>query len=148
VTVALIPDAEKLVGAYLREHAAIAALDARVAGAIPSDTKRAWVRVTQLDAARAAGSRPDYLIGYLLQFDCYAGGDAMKAHTGQSEASTLARTVRAVLDAASGETVGTGGERAVITGTRFPSMIRIPDEAFEPARERFVLDTVVHMRPA
>lgn len=145
MTLTLIPDAEMIVGAHLREHTAIAALNARVAGSVPSDTKLPWVRVTQLDGSTAPGSRPDHLIDYLIQFDCYAGGTAMTEHRGQLQASVLARTVRAVLYAAPGETIGPDDARAVVTGARITGMARMPDTTYDPARERVVLTASIHM---
>jgi hypothetical protein len=99
------------------------------------------VRVTQLDGADV--SNVEHLIDYLVQFDCYAGKDAMDDHVGQAEASLLARTVRAVLKAAKGQTIG----GAVISSVRFQGMPRIPDPDFEPARERYVLTATIHMHP-
>jgi hypothetical protein len=80
----------------------------------------------------------------LIQLDCYAGGAAMEAHSGQSEASLLSRTVRAVLKEMEAETVG----GAVVAGVRFVSNPRIPDEAFKPARERFARTVIVWMHAA
>jgi hypothetical protein len=142
-TLPLIPNAEAIVGDYLREHPDIVALDAHVAGTGPSDTKRPWVRVTQLDDP-AVDEISDHLIEYMLQLDCYAGGAAMEAHSGQSEASLLSRTVRAVLKEMEAETVG----GAVVAGVRFVSNPRIPDEAFKPARERFARTVIVWMHAA
>jgi hypothetical protein len=101
-----------------------------------------WVRVTQLDGTDIGGL--EHLIDYLVQLDCYAGKDAMDDHVGQAEASLLARTVRAVLKAAKGQTIGD----AVITNVGFQGMPRIPDPDFEPARERYVLTATIHLHAA
>jgi hypothetical protein len=138
----LTPDAEAVVGAYLREHPDLVALGARVAGRTPSKMTQPWVRLTQLNAPKTAGSTPERLIHYLLQLDAYAGDVAMSAHSGQAEASLLARTVRAALVAMPAETF----DDVVVTDAVVHSMPRIPDpDAGEPARERFILTATVRM---
>lgn len=138
----VIPDAEAILGDYLRDHADIQALDARVAGRTPSSQTLPWVRVTQLDATDVTDV--EHLLDHLLQFECYAGKDAMDNFVGQAEASLLGRTVRAVLRSAKGQTLGD----AVVTHVSFQGMPRIPDPDFEPARERFILTATIHMHPA
>jgi hypothetical protein len=143
VALTLTPDAELIVGTFLRDHPAIEALNARVAGSVPSNTSRPWVRIHQLDDP-AVDETSDHLIEYMLQLDCYAGSAAMDAHSGQAEASALSRTVRAVLKEMQGQTI----DGAVVSGIRFVSNPRIPDEAFEPARERFARTVIVWMHAA
>lgn len=132
----MIPYVEKIASDYLRDHPDVEALGARVVGKTPSSTSEPWVRVTQLDAANEPTSRPEHLIDYLIQFDCYAGSDG-----GQPEANLLTRTVRAALH----DMPDADHDDAVVTDVRFTSMARIPDVEFEPARERFVLDATVYM---
>jgi hypothetical protein len=138
---ALLPDAEQVVGTYLREHPDLVALGANVAGRTPSSMARPWVRLTQLDAPKTVGSRPEHLIHFLLQLDAYAGDVAMRDHSGQAEASLLARTVRAALVAMPDETFDT----VVVTDATVVSMPRIPDTTSEPARERYVITAIVRM---
>lgn len=135
MAVATIPDAERIVSDYLRSHADVVALATRVVGKTPDTVSTSWVRVTLLDAANEAGSRPERLIDYMLQLDCFAG-----ATGGQPEANSLARTVRAVLHEMPGLQGG-----VVVTCVRFIGMARIPDTDFEPARERIVLTATVWM---
>lgn len=142
MTERIIPDAEAIIGDYLRGHADLQALDARVAPRTPSSQTLPWVRVTQLDGRDVTDV--EHLIDHLMQFDCYAGKDAMDDHAGQAEASLLARTVRAVLKAAKGQTL----DGAVVTSVSFQGMPRIPDPDFEPARERFILIATIHLHPA
>jgi len=139
----LIPDGEALLAGYLRNHSDIEALEARVAGKTPSSQTQPWVRVTQLDADNEATSKPEWLVAYLFQIDCYAGEDSMEAHTGQAEASVLSRTVRAAL-AAMPES---DHDDAVVTSVRFTGHGRFPDPDYEPARERYILDATVHAHP-
>lgn len=143
MTVPTIIDSEKVIGAYLRDHPYLTALDARVAPRTPSSQVKPWVRVTQLDATDVGGV--ERLIDYLIQFDCYAGKAAMDEFGGQAEASLLARSVRAALKDARGQILD---EEAVVTSVRFEGMPRIPDADFEPARERYVLTAAIHMHSA
>lgn len=137
-TLALIPDAPAIIGVRLREHPAVIQLGARVAGQIPKSFTQPWVKVTQLDALNVTGGRPEHLISFLLQFDCYAGSAADNA---QEQASLLGRTIRAVLHDLADQSI----DGVVVTEVTFTSDARIPDEAFEPARERVVLDADLRM---
>lgn len=128
------PDAEKIISGYLRTHADMQALEARVVGKTPQSTELPWVRVTQLDDR--SSHRSDHLHEFYLQFDCYAGADG-----GQPEASQLGRTVRELILAAHEASLD-----AVVTGSEIRSHARIPDpDLDEPARERFVITALVWM---
>lgn len=130
----MIPDIEKIVGGYLRTHADVVALGARVVGKTPQGTDTPWIRLTQLDDRAVGGHRSDHLIEYLLQLDIYAGKDG-----GQPEASLLNRTVREALRTMPGVHAD-----ATITGVDFVSAPRIPDDDdFEPARERYIRTVIV-----
>ncbi len=134
----MIVDGEKLIGTYLRTHASITALDARVVGKTPSSTETPWIRLTQLDA-RSERSEHEHFLAYYLQLDIYAGEDG-----GQPEAVTLARTAREALHQMQYATHA----GAVVSAVTFSGMARIPDTDFEPARERVVLDTTVRIHPS
>lgn len=140
-TLALIPDAPAIIGSQLREHPAVMALDARVAGKLPASFTKPWVKITQLDATNVTGGQPEHLISYYLQFDCYAGSAADNA---QEQASQLGRTIRAVLHDLTEQDI----DGVVVAHVAFTGDARIPDEAFEPARERVVLDADlrIHVR--
>jgi len=134
----VIPDAEKVVGTYLRSHADIVALAARVVGKTPASTEAPWIRLTQLDA-RNERTEHEHLIAYFLQLDCYAGSAG-----GQPEASTLARTTREALH----EMQFATHADVVVSSVGFTGMARVPDtDVDEPARERFVLDSIVRLHP-
>lgn len=132
----LTPDAELVIGAYLRSHPDIQALGARVVATTPDDTSEPWVKVMQLNAPAVGDSRTDHLIAWMGQFDCYAGKTG-----GQAEASELTRIVRAALAAMPESSV----DGAVVTGVRFVSCPRLPDESFEPARERYPLTATIYL---
>lgn len=134
----MIPDAEGFVGTYLREHPDIVALDARVSTELPRSFTKPWVKVTQLDDNAVNGSRTDWLIEYLLQFDCYAASEG-----GSVGASIVSRTVRAALRDMPLTTL----DDAVVTGVEFISAPRVPDDSFEPARERYVRSVTIWAHP-
>ena len=131
-------NAEKLIAIALRADPALS--DARFVATTPSRTDTPWVRITQLDATDDATSSVERWIEYYLQLDIYAGADG-----GVPEANNLNRLCRLSLKALQGTTLGTD---AVVSEVRFTSNPRIPDsDVDEPARERFVLDTTIPMRP-
>jgi len=123
-----IPDLEKVASAWVRDR-----LGVRVVGKPPADTAAPWVQVVQLDAGQEPGSRVDHLVSFLVQFDCYAGADG-----GQPEANGLGRLVRATL-----QELGGVRDDTVISAVRVVGDARIPDETFEPARERRVLTMAI-----
>lgn len=143
MTLAVIPDAEALVGAWLRDHDDLTALGARVAGRTPNTTTMPWIRVTQLDATPIARSGLEHVIDYMVQLDCYAGADAMADFAGQAEASIVARTARAVLK----DLEGTTADGVVVTRVAFTTHLRAPDADMEPARERVILTCLLMMHP-
>lgn len=129
-------DFERVIGVYLRDHSDISALDTRIASAIPTNFTRPWIKLNQLDARNTTGTQTEHLIEYYLQFDCYAGsGDA----NAREVASAIARTVRSVLKQAEGGMI----DNVVVTEVTFTSHTRLPDTAFDPARERYVLDALI-----
>lgn len=132
-------NAEAVVGAYLRTHPAVVALEARVLGETPDSTDKPWVQVTLINPSNETRNRQvEWLVGYYLQLDCYAGKDG-----GQSEAYSLASAVRSALVAITTVEL----DDAVATDVEFLTMPRIPDTEFEPARQRYVLDAIVYMHP-
>lgn len=137
MTLTVIPNIEALVGTWLREHPDVSVLGTRVAGKTPDTTTAPWVRVTLLAAVDSTSV--EYLIAYTLQLDCYAGKLAQDAHTGQAEAQRLKSSVRAVLKDMQGRDIG----GAIVTEVRFDGDARLPDDAMEPVRERYVLTAMV-----
>lgn len=135
------PDTEKLIGDYLRGESDITDLvGQRVSGKHPRNTDTPWVKVTHI-SDEAITTRPLHVYEVRLQFDCYGGDDDATAH---EEASELARTLRQVLSEAPDAT-HTG---AVISNVTYGPMSRVPDETFEPTRERFVLDAIFNIHEA
>lgn len=130
---ALLPNMEMLLTGWLRNHADIVALDARVATSTPSKMTRPWIRVTKTDATDNGGL--EHFVTYTFQIDSYAGSLAMEASAGTMTAWRLGQTARAVLHALK-RTVADG---VTISQVRFTTDRSIPDENFEPAMERYVL---------
>jgi Protein of unknown function (DUF3168) len=141
MAIAITPDIEPIIGAYLREHLDVAALvGARVVSRTPASTGAAWVRYTQIASPAAGNSTTDRLVSALLQFDCYASVENTRA-----EASAIARTVRAALVAMSGTFGNDELGRAFVSGVppRLVSSTRLPDDMLDPARERYVVTATV-----
>jgi hypothetical protein len=136
-----LPDVEALVGGWLTSHPDIAAMNARVAARTPDLMTRPWVQITLLVADDVVRGL-DHLVDFTLQLDCYAGETAQAAFTGRLEAWLLASRVRAVLRSKE----GTQGGGVVVTRVAVPGHARLPDTAYEPARERYVLtvDVMLH----
>lgn len=132
-------NAEAIVAAYLRSQTSIEDLEASVLGKTPDSTAKPWVRVTLIDDANYSGTRrAEYLMGYYLQLDCYAGADG-----GQPEAWALAKAVRSALVAAPDADV----DGAVVTDVDVLTMPRLPDPEIQPTRDRYIIDAMVTMRP-
>lgn len=131
----MIPDAELIVGRFLRAHPAVVALGAGVVPEVPPATERPWVQVRQINAFAHRSLDIEWLIDFTLQLDCCAGraGD-------QATANLLARTVRAALEEMPGRR-----DDAVVVRTRVLSDPRIPDTSFEPAMQRRVLTVAIRM---
>lgn len=124
-------DGDKLLGKFLRDHAQITALiGRRVVVDTPKDTSDPWIRYTLLDAPNATRAQFEHLIAFLMQLDCYAG-----ATGGQPEAKSIAITARELI---TGELIGSHPD-GVVTGSRILGHIRLPDQDFEPPRERVIL---------
>jgi hypothetical protein len=138
MTVVTIPDAQAVVTKCLNDSPDVQALDARAATKLPSEQSKQVkpvVKVTQLDATESSFG-VEHLVNFYYQFDCYAGGGDANSPV---QASKLSRTVRAVLKSLQG-TVQSG---VTITDVAFTGHASIPDEAFTPWRERFVLDAEI-----
>lgn len=127
----MIPDVEKVLAKYLR-----AQTGERLVGKTPDDTDESWVRLVRLDARAAEGARHEHLIEGYVQLDCYAGEDG-----GQPEANELGREIRAALADAPNHS----HEDVTVTGVEIRSDARMPDQTFQPSRERVVLTAVVWM---
>lgn len=140
MSVTTIPDIERTLGDYLRDHGDITALGARVAGQLPKSFTRPWIRVTQLDArevSRPMNRREEHLINFFVQLDVYAGSEPVNA---QADASELARVARAVLCAMPDQTF----YDLIVTDVMINSHARIPDLDFDPPRERYVVAAEIY----
>lgn len=131
----LLPDAEQLVGTFLREHARVSAIVAdRVYSVFPAQAGPNPLLLVQLVGSDVPFSQPLVIEHAQLQFSAY-GGPKKTAHD-------LMATVRAVLT----ELEGTVRPEGVVAGIRFGSVQWLPDEAFTPPRPRYVFDTTCTMR--
>lgn len=134
------PDIEAVVAGYLLTHDDVEELvGARVGGRHPRSTATPWVKITQLGATGL--TKTLHVTQTNLQLDCYGGDDV---DTAQSEASLLARTVRAALN----DMPEADLDGVVVSAVTFFGPRRVPDtSAGDPARERFILDANVTAHP-
>jgi len=128
----MVPDAESVIVAYLRDEAF------RASTATPDDREDPWVRVTLLDDPPTDGGVTDHHIEAFLQIDCYAG----TAENSSVVASGLSIDVREALRTMKNAVL----DDAVVTGAR-SSRAHIPDTAIgEAALERYIISATVWMR--
>lgn len=135
----LLPDVERVVALHLATVDELVDVTgpARVFTATPKDVGATpFVLVRRIGGDPAVG-RPLVLDTGGLQVDCY-GGTKRAAHT-------LARIVQAVLADLEG-TVDDGMFVGNVTGTTLGPLRYLPDEAFAPARPRYVLDADVFVK--
>lgn len=132
----LIPDVELVLSQYLRSRGDVYPdLVERIGTVTPKSTLAPWLRITQIgDTQRSNGL---WFLAALVQIDCYASDTG-----GQAEASLIARTVRHALD----EMPKALLEDAVVTSVS-SSMRRSQDDAFDPARERYILQVSISLHP-
>lgn len=129
-----IVDIEALTATYLREN------DFRARNTPPDETHRAesWVEIHLINAPSDDVIPVDYLVGFLVDFNCYAGQNG-----GQPEAKALVSSVRSALSLMR----TTSFDDAVVTSVKFVSMPRVPDTEMEPARERYILTARIVAHP-
>lgn len=142
MTTIVIPDMERVASEHLRNDPDVADyVGRRVVAKTPGTQGEPWVRVQQLSANNDTNLVPDYVITFLLDFDCYAGGEG-----GHPEASGLGRATRAALMAMR----GVQDDGTVVTAVRMTGHARVPDESLEPARERMIVSAAItaHGSPA
>lgn len=133
----MIPDCERIVSDYLRDHDAVVDTGARIVAHTPKEENRdePWVRVTQLDAEDR--SKPaDHLIEFYVQFDCYAGKE-----DGQPEAIRVMRAVRQALFEL--DDLNHQDHDAVVTGAQVTGGRRGLADEFAPARSVYYLSATV-----
>lgn len=136
----LLPDVERVVALELRARVELA--DAGLTGdrvytVTPSNVGAdPFVLVRRVGGPPAVG-RPLVLDEAGLQVDAY-GGTKRAAHA-------IARAVQLVLSELEGP-VDDGEFVGYVTGTRLGPMRYLPDESFEPARSRYVLDVDVFVK--
>lgn len=130
------PDVEVVLVAYLRARSDVTALTDRVGTRHPSTTGDPWVKVTAIVDTANQRSSALHLTHALVQIDCYGSSDPV---TAKAEASELARTVLAAIDAMpAAEHTG-----AVVTAVNGLSLRPLPDEDLTPARERYIVQGTV-----
>lgn len=137
----LLPDAEALVSAFLRDQAELAALvDDRVYTVIPRLDKgeAEWrfplVRVSRYGGAPAF-AQPLWIDQPTMQVDAF-GGPKATAHD-------IASTCQALLDL---RLIGRH-DLGVVSDVVFGSKSYVPDPGFDPARPRYLFTFTATMHP-
>jgi hypothetical protein len=134
---ALLPDCERLVSRFLREHLDVAALvGERVYTAFPAQEGDEPLVLVQRTGGFPPFSQPLVLDEALLQLDCYGGPKAL--------AHELAATVRAALCELEGAVRAEGS----VTGVTFGALRWLPDPTWKPPRPRYIADVTIYTRPA
>jgi hypothetical protein len=140
-TLTLLPDCKLLAIDRLRAHDDIIALDANVAPRTPARMSKPWVRVTQIAAPDYERAQIGHLTNFTMQFDCYAGDDAMNDYRGAEVASLLGRTVRAVVESWRSTTADDVATSSVHIVTDMDGL----DTTVEPAHERRIIVADIRM---
>jgi hypothetical protein len=133
----LVPDAERLVSRYLREHPDVAPLvgGERVYTAVPARVGSEPFALVQRIGGIPPLSRPLVLDEAQLQVDAWGGSKA--------QAWTLAETIRqALVDLPAAYPEG------VVTGVVFVAFRWQPDGTYKPPRPRYLLDVTTYTKPA
>jgi hypothetical protein len=129
---ALLPDAERLVSAYLRERPRMQALVGdRIYTAFPAKAGPAAMLLIQRIGGEPPLSQPLVVDAAALQLDAY-GGPKATAHE-------LAATARAELTALEGQVRPEG----VVSAVRFGALSWQPDETYDQPRPRYVIEVTV-----
>lgn len=135
MTITLLPDVEKVISAYLRSRAEVAALvEGRVYTEIPKMPVFPLVRLMRV-GGEPLTTRPLYIDQALLQIDAFGGPKAL--------ARQIAETCRHVLS----EAHLTSHSGASVDNVEFGSFQWLPDPTFEPAKPRYSFDVSVTIHP-
>lgn len=132
----MIPDIQRVVGDFLRENGY------RAVSRPPSNTKTAWILITEIATPQAANSSADEIVTSLVQLDCYAGEDVVGETHGTPEASGLCRAVRALLQTLPDQEL----DDAQVSAVRVTNQLQQRDTDFKVARDRWILDVSITAR--
>jgi hypothetical protein len=129
---ALLPDAERLVSAYLRERPRMQALVGdRIYTAFPAKAGPDALLLIQRIGGAPPLSQPLVIDAAELQLDAYGGAKAT--------AHELAATARAELTALEGQVRPEG----VVSAVRFGALRWLPDDTYDQPRPRYLLDVTL-----
>jgi len=134
---ALLPDAERLVSAYLRSRPRMVALVGdRIYTAFPAKAGAGALLLVQRIGGEPPLSQPLVADEAELQLDAY-GGPKATAHE-------LAATARAELAALEGQVRPEG----VVSAVRFGALRWLPDDTYDQPRPRYLLDVTLTLTVA
>ena len=146
MTVTLLPDIERLLSNYLRANSDVTALVGtniytvmpKNAAGDPSKSipaKFPLVRLTRISGAPIF-SLPLRFDQARIQIDCYGGSKQLAWQTAATIAAVIADGF-----------VGTHTE-GVVSDAQIGTLQDLPDDTFDPAQPRWILDVVITARPA
>lgn len=135
----VMPDVVKMLVAFLRAQPEVVALcgaSASIRGKLVKNTVYPAVRVLRI-TSEPINQRPFVVESVRVQLECYGGNNR--------QAERLAQTCRAAL---AERAVGYGSAEGLITKVVPAGLNDLPDEAFTPARERYIAEVDIWMRAA
>lgn len=131
----MLPSMEVVTVAYLRDVVEGTDYeDAPIATQVPRNLEQVFLRVTDIGGSQI--TVPARLYDTTVQIDAYGG----PGREGESQADELSRIVREAMPAMR-------SEDCVITRVTTSSLGRLPDEGFEPARPRFIVQATIRWHP-
>jgi hypothetical protein len=134
----VMPDVVKMAVAFLRAQPEVVALcgaPTSIRGKLIKNTVYPAVRITRI-SDEPVMVQPFYIEAVRVQFDCYGGNNR--------QAERLAQAVRNVL---MHRAVNHQNDEGVIVKVVPRGMSDTPDETQTPARERYILELEMHVRP-
>jgi len=132
----LTPNVEALVSAFLRDQPELVdLLDDRCYTVIPKNAEYPLARVTVL-LDQPAGGEPLWLVAATVQIEAF-GGTKAQAHE-------IANTARAAI---SQRLTGVHAE-GVVTGVSSGALLDLPDDEFEPAKQRWLFTSTIYAHAA
>lgn len=139
MALALLPDVERAVSLALRDEPELAPIAARVFTVVPKNVGADPFVIVRRFGGEPTVPRPLVHERADLQLDSYGGTKAVAQKWARSVAAVLAELAGVVSD---------GDVDGWISGTTVGALRYLPDEIFEPARPRYVLDVEVFVRSA
>lgn len=134
----VMPDTVAMLVTFCRAQSEIVALVAAptsIRGKLDQGVPFPAVKVTRI-ASEPQTLKPLLLENVRMQFDCYGGNNR--------QAERLAQAIRSSLME---RATGYANSEGIITRVEPSNLQDLPDESFEPTRERYILEMLVRVKP-